>query len=96
MLAPHSLLLFVPLLFGISAAAQSEPPQTAATSPRPELAALAEEPADAAGDQGAKDRGAERTEPKGADANSSEGPSTELERLSRKAQFRSGPHHVPK
>ena len=78
MLASHGLLLFVPLLFG---------------SPQPELAALAEEPADAAGGQGAKDRGAERTEPKAAEINS---PDPDLERLSRKAQFRSGPHHVPK
>ena len=96
MLGPHNVLILIPFLFGISAAARSEPSQPAATPPQPELAALAEDPADVAGGQGVTDRGRARTEPKAADINSPEIPYTDLERLSRKAQFRSGPHHVPK
>ena len=91
-----NLVLFTTLLFGISAAARIEPSQPATASPQPELAALAGEPADVAAGQGVTDRGRERTEPNAAEIKSSEAPYTDLERLSRKAQFRSGPHHVPK
>ncbi len=57
---------------------------------------MAEEPADVTADRGVTNRSPERTDPKAAEINFAEGADTDLERLSLRAQFRSGPHHVPK
>jgi len=96
MSGPHNLILFAPFFLGMSAAAQGEPAQPAQALAKPEIASPAEEPADIAAGQAVTSRGPQRTDQKAAEIDSQEGIYTDLKGLSWKAQFRSGPHHVPK